>query len=148
MTESETANTPTPVLGFSFFVSFVALCVIIFNLPHGEGWVGSIILIFISVFIGAVTYGVAYCTMEIALKVIVEIAGALLFFSNALFVIFALLERDQMLDLAIELGAPEDIWAWIAVMLANLLILFITNLIAFLVLYPLAQIAGTTLIEN
>ena len=137
----------TPALAIAFVLLLVIYLVAVFKMPmpgDPDFWMRAAIA-FGSAFAGGGICVMALGFVEAAFKVLVEVAMALLIFGNVMTGMLVWINADYLRDYIIELdGVPND-KAFIAGLVAAAIALFIADVLAFLVLYPLAKTAGTKL---
>jgi len=143
-------NKQTPAFAISLIVLFIMYLIILNQLPfpHDYGFGALAVVTVASVVIGLMIYGISLGIIQTIYKVLVEIAGAVLLFFN---VTLLAVSWSALNEIKAYLAELEILVEWnqtFLTVLAVLLSLLIFNLLAIWVLYPLAQIAGTTLLPD
>ncbi len=143
-------NKQTPAFVISLIVLFVLYLIILNQLPfpHDYGFGALAVVTVASVVIGLMIYGISLGIIQTIYTVLVEIAVAVLLFFN---VTLLVVSWSAINEIKAYLAKLEILVEWndnLLAILAVLLGLFIFNLLTIWVLYPLAQISGTTLLPD
>ena len=95
--------------------------------------------------VAGVVYSGALSAADYAFKMVVEIAGALLFLGNAVYGALVWLSFSSFKQMVINRGITQADEAGGVVVLSAALLLMLLNLVAMLILHPAAKVAGTKL---
>lgn len=137
----------SPVYGIAILVAAAAYITLMANLPLSQGteagarfWIGLFAAIG-----GAVIFGCALGVIKFAFKAIVEIAAVLLLLANACVggIVWAFF--DPIGKALLEAGIAKSENIVVVAVGGAAVLMFIGDMLAFIVLYPMARIAGTSL---
>ena len=147
---TQTATTPpsihSPVSGIALAVAglFYLVFMAKVSLPQEPGLFIRILLGLGGLAIGGGIYTAALNSVQTLLKAIVEILGAALLLTNALMCVLVYTHHEALILALKEAGLASEKHDIIPLILIMGGCLFLADALFFILLYPLAQIAGTS----
>ncbi|MGJ5815949.1 hypothetical protein [Paludibaculum fermentans] len=137
-------NKQTPVYDIAICIACLFYIFLVAVLPFGDISTGARCGIgVISAMAGGMIYLGAYKIIEFAMKAIVEFSAVLLLLFNACAGIILALFMQRLMEGVQSAGIAKGESVGFAVIAVAAIVLFVVDLGAFYVLYPLSQIVGT-----
>lgn len=136
----------TPAFGISIFASLVLYIALVSKLPlpGDPAFWPRLGIGFASAFCGLIVYHCALAFVTAVLKAIAEIAAVVLMLINVSVGVILCTFPHEIQQMLSQSGVEKD-EQFFAAVLTVAIALFILDVFAFLVLYPLARTAGTSL---
>ncbi len=147
MADNTNHKSQTPAFGIGLFISAIIFIIILNHLPFPRDYefINLAGVFIASAIVAGIIYAFSVGLVSSIYKIIVELAAVILLLFNATYAAYSWASFDAIKASLAEEGMFLDMNENVAAVLVMLIILLVIDLLAVFILYPLAQIAGTTL---